>query len=289
MKVDNAIILAAGMSSRFAPISYEKPKALIKVKGEILIERQIRQLKEAGINEIIVVTGYKKEKFLYLKEKFDVKLIYNKDYNKRNNNSSIYAAKNYLKNSYICSSDNYFIENPFELYLENSFYSSIYVDGYTDEWCIESDENGLIKNVKVGGQNSWIMLGHVFWTSEFSKKFIEILENEYEREETKDKLWERIYIDHIDNLKMYICKYPDNFIFEFDSLDELRKFDETYINKTGSNIIKSIVDKLKIKEGDIKNIEVIKSSENDQLGFTFEAFGKYRYYYNSEKLEKVYK
>lgn len=42
MKVDNAIIMAAGTSSRFAPLSFERPKALIEVRGEILIERQIR-------------------------------------------------------------------------------------------------------------------------------------------------------------------------------------------------------------------------------------------------------
>ena len=35
MKVDNAIIMAAGTSSRFAPLSYELPKALIKIRGEI--------------------------------------------------------------------------------------------------------------------------------------------------------------------------------------------------------------------------------------------------------------
>ena len=64
-KVKNAIIMAAGLSSRFAPLSYEKPKALITVKGEVLIERQIRQLKEAGIHDIAIVTGYKKEKFEY--------------------------------------------------------------------------------------------------------------------------------------------------------------------------------------------------------------------------------
>ena len=38
-KVDNAIIMAAGVSSRFAPLSFETPKALTEVKGEILIER----------------------------------------------------------------------------------------------------------------------------------------------------------------------------------------------------------------------------------------------------------
>ena len=41
-KVQNAIILAAGMSTRFIPFSYEKPKGLTVVKGEVLIERQIK-------------------------------------------------------------------------------------------------------------------------------------------------------------------------------------------------------------------------------------------------------
>lgn len=65
-KVDNAIIMAAGASSRFAPLSYEMPKALIPVRGEVLIEREIRQLKEAGVPEIILVVGYRKEQFAYL-------------------------------------------------------------------------------------------------------------------------------------------------------------------------------------------------------------------------------
>ena len=46
-RVKNAIIMAAGMSSRFAPLSYEIPKGLLQVKGERLIEREIRQLQEA--------------------------------------------------------------------------------------------------------------------------------------------------------------------------------------------------------------------------------------------------
>lgn len=54
----NAIILAAGKSDRFAPFTYEKPKGLFCVKGDVLIERQIEQLHEAGINEIYVVVGY---------------------------------------------------------------------------------------------------------------------------------------------------------------------------------------------------------------------------------------
>ena len=57
-RVKNAVIMAAGMSTRFAPLSYEKPKALLRVKGELLIEREIRQLQEAGIRDITLVVGY---------------------------------------------------------------------------------------------------------------------------------------------------------------------------------------------------------------------------------------
>ena len=64
----NAIIIAAGTSSRFVPISYEKPKGLIEVKGEVLIERQIRQLHEGGIKDITIVVGYMANSFAYLKK-----------------------------------------------------------------------------------------------------------------------------------------------------------------------------------------------------------------------------
>ena len=38
-KIDNAIILAAGLSTRFVPLNYERPKGLLEVFGEPLIER----------------------------------------------------------------------------------------------------------------------------------------------------------------------------------------------------------------------------------------------------------
>ena len=286
MKVDNAIIMAAGTSSRFAPLSYELPKALIKIRGEILIERQIRQILEAGIKEIIVVTGYKAERFEYLKDKYGVKLVHNPHYLIRNNNSSIYVVKDYLKNSYICSSDNYFIENPFENDVTESYYASVYVSGNTDEWCIY-EEDGWIKKVVVGGVDSWIMLGHVFWTEKFSERFISILEQEYDKEETKDKLWESIYIEHIDELPMKIRKYKSDFIFEFDTLDELRLFDSTYIYNTRSEIIKHIADKLGVGEDKITNIKAFKDGSNAAAGFTFNADKKYRYYYNTYKMEEI--
>lgn len=285
MKVNNAIIMAAGTSSRFAPLSFERPKALIEVRGEVLIERQIRQLQEAGIDEIVIVTGYMSEQFEYLKEKYGVILVRNPDYLTRNNNASIYVARGYLKNSYICSSDNYFFNNPFEKEVDESYYSAVYVAGETAEWCF-TEENGIIKDVVVGGKDSWVMLGHAFWSKDFSKKFISILEKVYDDPDTADKLWEAIYIDHIDELRMNIRMYPSDFIFEFDTLDELRIFDKSYVTNTRSDTLKRVASELGVKEADIRNVKSFKDKDNTAAGFTFDAGRKYRYYYSTQKMEE---
>lgn len=286
MKVDNAIIMAAGTASRFAPLSYEKPKALIEVRGEVLIERQIRQLREAGVDEIIIVTGYMAEQFEYLKDQYGVVLVYNPDYLTRNNNASIHVAREYLKNSYICSSDNYFLSNPFEPEVDESYYSAVYMEGETGEWCI-SEDDGWINDVKVGGSDSWVMLGHVFWSVAFSRSFLHILEEEYDLPETADKLWETLYIEHIKDLPMKIRKYPSEFIFEFDTLDELRCFDDSYINNTRSEILKRVAVELGVEEKDIRRVKSFKDKNNAAAGFTFEAVKKYKYYYDTQNMEEI--
>lgn len=104
----NAIILAAGKSSRFAPFTYEKPKGLFRVKGEILIERQIEQLREAGVEEIYVVVGYMKEKFFYLEQKYPgLRLIVNNEFGKKGNLYTVYIARQYLADTFICCADHY--------------------------------------------------------------------------------------------------------------------------------------------------------------------------------------
>jgi len=287
-KVDNAIIMAAGTASRFAPLSYERPKALIEVKGETLIERQIRQLREAGIDEIIIVAGYMKEQFAYLKEKFDVIIIDNDDYLTRNNNSSIYVARDYIKNTYICSSDNYFSENPFEAEVDEAYYAAVYARGETKEWCMTEDQQGYISNVTVGGENAWFMLGHTFWSEDFSKKFLKILEGIYNLPETANLLWESIYMNNLDILKMKIRKYPSDVIFEFDTLDELRLFDESYISDTRSDILKEIAGNLNCSQSDIINVTAYKAGDNSAAGMTFELNNKkYRYTYETKVLTEI--
>lgn len=115
----NAIILAAGFGMRMVPISMEIPKGLLEVHGELLIERTIRQLHEAGIREIYVVVGFMKEKYEYLIDGFDVTLIVNPEYAAKNNLHSLKRALRHLSNSYIIPCDIWCDQNPYrrrELY-----------------------------------------------------------------------------------------------------------------------------------------------------------------------------
>ena len=274
-KVDNAVIMAAGMSSRFAPLSYEKPKGLLVVKGEVLIERQIKQLLEAGVTDIFVVVGYMKEKFFYLAEKYGVKIVVNEDYYRYNNTSTLMPVVHELKNTYICSSDNYFTENVFEPYVYQAYYSAVHSDVFTNEYCLTTDSRGIITKVTIGdGPDVWYMLGHAYFDRAFSKKFREILVREYtENEKTKLELWENLYNRYLDVLKLYIRKYPDGVIQEFDSLDELRQFDGKYINNTDYQIFKNITSVLGCKEEEIVNIVPIKSGQIN-TSFRFEVCGE---------------
>lgn len=254
----NAIIMAAGMSSRFAPLSYERPKGLLVVKGEVLIERQIRQLQDAGITDITIVVGYMKEMFFYLENKMNVKIVVNEDYFRYNNTSSLMCVLDRISDTYICSSDNYFSENVFKEEPNGAYYSAQYVCGPTDEWCLYTDDEGIIDGIIVGGADCWIMSGHVYFDRRFSEKFISLLKMDYEKEECRNNLWEHFYMQHLDVLRMKIRCYGPGIIYEFDSLDELRGFDESYICNTDSRIIRNICDVLDCSEKQIMSIQVIK-------------------------------
>ena len=257
-KVDNAVILAAGLSSRFAPISYEKPKGVLRVRGEVLIERQIEQLREAGITDITVVVGYKKEYFFYLRKKYGVTLVNNDEYASRNNNGSLWRVRGCLGNTYVCSSDDYFTQNPFNAYVFKAYYSAQYAEGPTKEWCMETGAGGRITKVTVGGSNSWYMLGHVYFDRAFSERFVKILEEEYDRPETVDMLWEDLYIEHIKELDMVLRPYPAGAINEFDSLDELRAFDPHFLENVDSEICDNIVAVLGCTKAEIHDVYPLK-------------------------------
>lgn len=242
-KVDNAIIMAAGYSARCMPLSNVMPKGLFRVKGDILIEREIEQLQQAGVEDIIVVTGFMQEKFQYLKKKYHIRLVYNPDYDKYNNMASLYVAREYMKNSYILCSDNYYEQNVFHKYLYTPYYSCIYSENYCDEFCVTAvDGEGYIEGVHRGGEKAWYTIGDAYFDQAFSKKFCKFMTNEWDDLQTRNMLMDDFHIKHIKDLKLKMMKRPGHSILEFDTLEEIKEYDSTFSkfineNLDGNNVV----------------------------------------------------
>lgn len=240
-RVNNAVILAAGSATRFIPLSLEQPKGLYEVKGEKLIERQIQQLIEAGVTDITVVLGYKKEMLTYLKEKYGVKLVFNPLYNMKNNIESLYRAKEELRNTYICTCDSYFVENPFNQFEYESFYAGYSTEEQESEMYARIDSNGRIVCMEKAADGGLMLLGHTFWRKDFSQQFLSLVEANAEKGDYNDKFWEWLVKDNLGVLPAYYFKeYSPGSIFEFDYFEQLRQFDNDYIGHTHSEIIRNI-------------------------------------------------
>lgn len=265
-RVDNAIIMAAGFGSRFVPLSYEVPKGLLEVFGQRMIELQIEQLLEASITDITIVVGYLKEKFDYLIDKYDVKLVYNPEYATKNNLSTLYVVRHLLKSTYILSSDNYMTKNLFNTYEFASWYSAIYAQGNTSEWCLIADSKERIKKIEIGGHDQWHMYGPVFFSKDFSQQIVPLLESTYHRPGSDDYFWEDVLKEHIDKLEMFINKQPENTVYEFENIEELRAFDPSYKEKSNNQIMSIISSSFGVKEDQIKQIKPVK------LGMTNKSF-----------------
>jgi choline kinase len=53
-----AIILSAGQGKRLSPLTDTRPKCLVELSGRTVLHWQLRHLRQAGITEVVVVTGF---------------------------------------------------------------------------------------------------------------------------------------------------------------------------------------------------------------------------------------
>lgn len=98
-----ALMLAAGKGSRLGRYTKDNTKCMLEVNGKTLLERCIDALKEANINKLVLVLGYKKENVInYIKDKgldkkIEIEYVFNEDYDITNNIYSLFLAKDIFK------------------------------------------------------------------------------------------------------------------------------------------------------------------------------------------------
>ena len=260
-----AIILAAGFGMRMVPINTEIPKGLMEVKEEVLIERMIRHLHEVGITDIQVVVGFMKERYEYLIDEFQVKLVVNSEYQVKNNLHSLSKVKSSLDKTYIIPCDIWSEENPFSDFEPYSWYM------VTNEQSIESTvrvnrkrELVMIDETEEGNQ----MIGLCYVMGEEATLIQEKLQEFAKKPSYDHEFWECTLQDK--NKWMIPSKVVDSKQFiEINTYEQLREIDGNSANLQ-TDAISIIQDCFNVEVDEIKNITVLKKGMTNR-SFLFEC------------------
>ena len=260
-----AIILAAGFGMRMVPINTEIPKGLMEVKGEVLIERMIRHLHEVGITDIQVVVGFMKERYEYLIDEFQVKLVVNSEYQVKNNLHSLSKVKSSLDKTYIIPCDIWSEENPFSDFEPYSWYM------VTNEQSIESTvrvnrkrELVMIDETEEGNQ----MIGLCYVMGEEAKLVQEKLQEFAKTPSYDHEFWECTLQDK--NKWIIPSKVVGSEqIIEINTYEQLREIDGNSANLQ-TDAISIIQDCFNVEVDEIKNITVLKKGMTNR-SFLFEC------------------
>ncbi len=227
----NAIIMAAGFGSRMAPVTLDTPKPLVKVNGVRFIETLIDSFLSKGIEDIVIVRGYKKEQFDVLLNKYPmIKFVDNDEYDKGNNILSIEKVLPYLNDTFIAEAD-LSLSNPdlIDTTVMNSYYLARYVNS-TDDWCFDK-KDGYLTNYRKGGSNCYLACGLSYWTKEDCEKIKKGIVSALKSEEGRNAFWEFVpFLYNQNDFRVIGKDYSPSDIVEIDSYDELCLIDPSYRN-----------------------------------------------------------
>lgn len=220
-----AILMAAGMGTRLRPLTENTPKSLIEVNGMSLLERQIINLRQVGVEEIIVLTGYLHEKFDDIVEKYNLIKIINDKYDVYNNIYTMYLVREYLRDAFVIDADNYITRNFLpRIQPKTSLYYSACKENIAGEWILKYNELGRIYNVEIADENSkpsYIMSGASYWTEKDGRLIAEKVKKAVEEDNLLDIYWDNIAVENYNNMDVYMEKINSDDIFEIDTISDL--------------------------------------------------------------------
>ena len=264
-----AIILAAGPGMRMAPINTEVSKGMLEIKGEVLIERTICQIQEKGIYDIIIVVGFMKEQYEYLIDKYQVKLVVNPFYAKKNNWYSLYLVRKHLKNAYIVPCDIWCEHN---LFRTKELYSWYLVQGRkVKESNISLSSRGQLSFVK-DQEDGNALVGIAYLTAEIAEIVNMRLEEMAKSRSCDHCFWEEA-LKNGNRLLVYGKEDKEQSAREINTYEDLRELDSS-AKHLKSEIVDLIAQVFRTNAEEIKDIEVLKK------GMTNRSF---RFVYQNKK------
>jgi len=227
------IILIAGKGNRMLPISEKIPKTLIQIGEKCLLERQIENLKQVGVKEIVLVVGFKKEiikKFINHKFKgIKFKFIENNKYAETNTIYSLWLAKEEMNDDFFyLNGDVYFPTEVLVRLLTLKNKNTMAIDKKRcgeEEVKVICDKNGRI--LKIGKElNPNDCSGEFIGVAKFSIESCKIFSEKLDEciKEGKVKSFFELAVDRMLNeVEIYEVNISDIPTIEIDTLEDLGK------------------------------------------------------------------
>lgn len=209
----NAIILAAGIGTRLTPMTLNKPKPLLEIRGKSILEQMIEMLRKGGVNDICVVTGYKHSLFDNLAKTLNFEKVVFDDYYKANSSQSLLCAKDRIKKGTIILNGDLYITCDFCRLFKSgvSQFLAQKILNNTLSWGYIVDENCKILDIDTNATQGYGD-GIAFFDN---AKDIEIFKNNL-KECKEDEYWEYAVLRSLDSINYYAFQC-DNLYTEIDS------------------------------------------------------------------------
>jgi len=134
------IILAAGEGTRLRPYTLDRPKCMVEIDGVSLIDRQLEVLKSEGIDDIVIIGGYKSE----MLKRGDIKLKVNARYFETNMVWTLFSAEEELEGDIIVSyGDIVYSKNILKALIKSKADIAVTIDMKWEGYWRERNENPL--------------------------------------------------------------------------------------------------------------------------------------------------
>ena len=264
----NAIILAAGVGMRMAPVNLMQPKGMLEVHGEPLVERLVRQLKEAGIDDITIVVGFMKERFDYLIDEHGVKLQVNRDFASKNNLHSLALVADRLENTYVVPSDLWAAENPFSASEPYSWY--MVTDAEDSDSEVRVARNGHLTRVRKGSAGNE-MIGIAYLLEDASAALKARLAAMDADPAHDDDFWEdALFSEGVPAVMARVVADAD--VVEIDTYEQLRELDANS-GQLHSDAIETIAQVFDVPESEIVDIATLRKGMTNR-SFCFSVRGQ---------------
>lgn len=228
MSYTTAVILAAGLGTRFGDLTQAMPKGFIKVAGKSMIERSIEALIRCGIDTIYIGTGYKSDMYEALCNIYpQIKCCFSPRYAETNSMYTLFNMRNMIgKDDFLLLESDIIYEDVAITTINNDIHPNIMlitpVVKFQDQYYVEYDESYNLKNCSVN-KTDLNPKGELVGIHKISNNFYNRICDDYEtiKDESPKLGYEYQILSSSKQEPVYVLKMESLKWYEIDDVSDL--------------------------------------------------------------------